>query len=58
MAFLAEQAGGKATNGEGTRILDVNPTDPHQKSPIFIGSGKMVEQAEVMNMKTSKERVA
>ncbi len=58
MAFLAEQAGGQATNGEGTRILDINPTDPHQKSPIFIGSSKMVEQAEAMNRKASKEPVA
>jgi fructose-1,6-bisphosphatase I len=37
MAFLAEQAGGAASDGKG-RILDVVPTKLHQRTPIFIGS--------------------
>ncbi|MGY3055675.1 fructose-1,6-bisphosphatase I [Pedobacter sp. UYEF25] len=44
MAFIVEQAGGCATNGKD-RILDLPITDIHQRSPIFIGSSKMVEKA-------------
>lgn len=57
MAYLIEQAGGKATDGNGNRILDLNPKDLHQKSPIFIGSSNMVEKAEEMNLKASAEPV-
>jgi fructose-1,6-bisphosphatase I len=45
MAFLIEQAGGRATNGE-SRILDIDVTELHQRSPIFIGSEQMVRKAE------------
>lgn len=45
MAFILEQAGGKATDGLN-RILDLDPTELHQRSSIFIGSKKMVETAE------------
>ncbi|MDH4131524.1 MAG: class 1 fructose-bisphosphatase [Gemmatimonadota bacterium] len=37
MAFIAEQAGGSATSGV-ERILDVQPTELHQRSPLVIGS--------------------
>ncbi len=42
MALLAEQAGGLATNGQ-ERILDLEPTDLHQRTPLVIGSRKDVE---------------
>ncbi|WP_276389298.1 class 1 fructose-bisphosphatase [Eudoraea chungangensis] len=45
MAFIAEQANGKASNGYG-RILDIEPTQLHQRVPFFCGSKKMVEKAE------------
>lgn len=45
VAFLAEQAGGKASDGF-RRILDIHPDDIHQRSPLFIGSKAMVEKAE------------
>lgn len=45
MAFIAEQAGGKASNGF-KRILDIEPTELHQRVPFFCGSKKMVEKAE------------
>lgn len=41
MAFLAEQAGGIATDGK-TRILDIEPTTLHQRVPLFVGSKNMV----------------
>ncbi len=47
LAFIAEQAGGKASDGKG-RIMDVSPLDLHQRSPLFIGSVQMVEQAELL----------
>ncbi|WP_121811360.1 class 1 fructose-bisphosphatase [Mucilaginibacter kameinonensis] len=49
MAFLIEQAGGKATNGRD-RILELEISELHQRSPIFIGSKKMVEKAESFNL--------
>ena len=43
MAFIVEQAGGQASTGTG-RILDLLPTDLHQRAPIYIGSSNMVDQ--------------
>ncbi len=45
MAFIAEQAGGKASNGF-ERIMDIEPTELHQRVPFFCGSRTMVEKAE------------
>lgn len=45
MAFIAEQAGGKASDGF-SRILDIEPTELHQRVPFFCGSRLMVEKAE------------
>ncbi|MEM9868190.1 MAG: class 1 fructose-bisphosphatase [Bacteroidota bacterium] len=45
MAFLAEQAHGKASDGFGP-IMDIQPTELHQRVPFFCGSKKMVEKAE------------
>ena len=45
MAFLAEQANGKASDGF-ERILDIQPTELHQRVPFVCGSKNMVEKAE------------
>ncbi len=45
MAFIAEQAGAKASNGF-ERIMDIQPTELHQRVPFFCGSKQMVEKAE------------
>ena len=45
MSFLAEQAGGKASDGKN-RILDIIPEKLHQRSPYFVGTRAMVEKAE------------
>jgi len=42
MAFIVEQAGGKATTGK-IPILDVQPTSIHQRMPIFLGSAGDVQ---------------
>ena len=44
LAMIVEQAGGMATDGT-TRILDLKPTELHQRCPLFIGSKAMVEKA-------------
>ncbi len=44
-AFIVEVAGGKATNGE-QRILDIQPTQLHQRSAFFVGSKLMMEELE------------
>ena len=45
MAFIAEQAGGKASDGFG-RIMEIQPTELHQRVPFFCGSYNMVEKVE------------
>lgn len=44
-AFILEVAGGKATDGR-QRVLDIEPTDLHQRSPFFVGSKGMMEELE------------
>lgn len=44
-AFIIEVAGGKATDGK-QRILDIQPTALHQRTPMFIGSSSMMEELE------------
>ncbi|MDT8368011.1 MAG: class 1 fructose-bisphosphatase [Longimicrobiales bacterium] len=45
MGFLVEEAGGRASTGHG-RILDVEPTELHQRTPVYMGSTEMVEYVE------------
>lgn len=47
LAFIAEQAGGMATDGT-QRILDIQPTGLHQRTPLFIGSKNDVIMAQQM----------
>lgn len=51
IAFLAEQAGGKATNGEGKRIMELKPEAIHQRTPFFTGSVSMVDELETFIQK-------
>jgi len=44
MAYLVEQAGGKAVTGQGDqRILDVSPTSLHQRCPVYLGSADDID---------------
>jgi fructose-1,6-bisphosphatase I len=43
MAMLIEQAGGKALTAPGQRILDVQPKDIHQRTPVVLGSAEEVD---------------
>jgi len=45
MAFIAEQAGGKASDGF-SRIMEIQPTELHERVPFFCGSKNMVDKAE------------
>jgi fructose-1,6-bisphosphatase I len=55
MAFIIEQAGGVASDGLN-RILEIEPTELHQRTSIFIGSPKMVKLAEAMMAEFSPVR--
>jgi fructose-1,6-bisphosphatase I len=48
LAFLAEQAGGKATDGK-RRILEIKPESLHERTPFYVGSKAMVEKAESLS---------
>jgi fructose-1,6-bisphosphatase I len=44
LAFIIEQAGGKATDGKN-RIMEKDVKELHQRTPLFIGSSEMVDKA-------------
>ncbi|MCB0730589.1 MAG: class 1 fructose-bisphosphatase [Ignavibacteriae bacterium] len=45
MAFIIEQAGGRAIDGS-KRIMEIQPSDLHQRVPIYIGSKEAVDKVE------------
>jgi len=45
LAFIVEQAGGYASNGE-KNILEIEPTELHQRTPLYIGNKEEVEKIE------------
>jgi len=45
LAYIVEKAGGKATDGH-QRILEKVPSQLHERTPLFIGSVKMMEELE------------
>jgi fructose-1,6-bisphosphatase I len=47
LAVIVEQAGGAATDG-CSRILDIQPSELHQRTPLYIGSRDEVELAQAM----------
>ncbi len=55
ISYLAEQAGGKATDGRGRRILDIKPDSLHQRVPFYVGSRHMVERAEDLIMQHEEQ---
>lgn len=56
LAFIIEQAGGKATNGV-RRILEVPITELHQRTPLVLGSSQMVEKVMEFIAKYSAQKV-
>lgn len=56
MAFIVEQAGGKASTGM-KRIMEVPIRELHQRTPLFLGSSDMVETAMDFMTKYSTEKV-
>ncbi|MDQ3244324.1 MAG: class 1 fructose-bisphosphatase [Gemmatimonadota bacterium] len=47
LAFIVEQAGGAASDG-ARRILDIDPTELHQRTPLYIGSKLDIDIAHAM----------
>ena len=56
LAFIVEQAGGAATDGV-SRILDIEPTDLHQRTPLYIGSKGDIDIATSMLGKPVSEEM-
>jgi fructose-1,6-bisphosphatase I len=50
LAFIIEQAGGRATDGTN-RIMEIVPSELHQRCPLIIGSMEMVNKVEEMLVK-------
>jgi len=50
LAFIIEQAGGKASTGK-ERIMDINPTELHQRVPLYIGSSQLMDLAHELENK-------
>jgi len=48
LAFIAEQAGGMAWNGQ-KRIMEITPDNIHQQVPFYVGSKEMVESVLLKN---------
>lgn len=57
LAFLAEQAGGYASDG-ARPILDIAPASLHQRVPLFIGSRDLVEKAEAFIAQRDVQRLS
>ena len=47
MAFLIEQAGGKAIN-ENQSIMDIKPEELHQRTAFYAGSSEMIKELEAI----------
>lgn len=56
LAFILEQAGGKASTG-GKRIMELPITELHQRTPLFLGSSEMVDVAQDFMTKYSSELI-
>jgi fructose-1,6-bisphosphatase I len=49
VAFMCHEAGGAAVDETGTPILDMQPTNPHQRTALYLGSKPLVDEiAEVL----------
>jgi fructose-1,6-bisphosphatase I len=57
LAFIVEQAGGKATNGT-QRIMEIEPTSLHQRCPLVIGSSEMVDKVTEMMVNSTENAMA
>ncbi|NOW94244.1 class 1 fructose-bisphosphatase [Mucilaginibacter sp. SG564] len=57
MSFVIEQAGGRATDGKN-RIMELDVTSLHQRTPIFIGSEQMVLKAEEFMADAVEEEIS
>lgn len=53
LAYIIEQAGGMATDGQ-RRIMEIEPTELHQRVPFYVGSQSMVEKAESYSKKVAE----
>jgi len=46
LAYIVEQAGGRAITGDGREIMEIEPEELHQRVPLIIGSRYDIDEAE------------
>jgi len=51
-AYIVEMAGGRATDGK-QRILEIIPTELHERTPFFVGSKDMMDELDTYIQKDS-----
>ncbi len=54
MSFIIEQAGGISINEYGNRIMDIQPSEIHQRTSIYLGSENMIEKMKEFILKNRK----
>jgi fructose-1,6-bisphosphatase I len=54
MAYIMEHAGGRSISGGKTESLDIQPTDIHERCPIFLGSKEDVDDVEALIVAAGK----
>lgn len=47
VAFIAEEAGGKAINERGENILEIIPTQRHQRSTLYVGNKSLIDDLRI-----------
>ncbi len=57
MSFIMEQAGGKSIDTQLQRIMEIKPTELHQRASIVIGSPQMVDEMKAFVQKYSASNV-
>jgi len=57
LSFIVEQAGGMSSSGD-QRIMEIIPSDIHQKEPVFIGSKNMVKKVIELHEKSAKTQAS
>jgi fructose-1,6-bisphosphatase I len=45
IGYVIESAGGRSSNG-GRSLLEVEPTDLHQRTPVYVGNPELIERRE------------
>ncbi len=57
LAMVVDEAGGASSNGAGS-ILDLEPTELHQRTPLYLGSKSLIRKTEAALQEAGEELAA